>query len=129
MTRTLTKRDLALSLRSAGRTVEEIAKTLKVTRSEAASLMEVDWYDPEENASQMNRYAQLFTGVLRFSSVKVAEESIARIDSLNRRFVREGDRRGIHQVQLMALIGKNRAEGMGKQEIADLFKEWLITHL
>ncbi|WP_206520576.1 hypothetical protein, partial [Mesorhizobium sp. M1A.T.Ca.IN.004.03.1.1] len=76
-----------------------------------------------------NAYARMFNGVLRFKNVEAAKESVARIDALFHQFGLERDRRGQHQAQLMALIGKNRAEGIGKVAEAKVFLEWLTTHL
>jgi hypothetical protein len=66
---------------------------------------------------------------LRFKDVRAATESVERIDALFHQFAAENDRRGQHQAQLMALIGKNRAEGIGKLDEARLFAEWLVAHL
>jgi len=35
----------------------------------------------------------------------------------------------MHQCQVLALVGKNRAEGIGKWQEATLFADWLATHL
>jgi predicted S18 family serine protease len=61
--------------------------------------------------------------------VQAATDSVARIDALFHQFETEHDRRGLHQAQLMALIGKNRAEGIGKLAEAKVFAEWLGSHL
>jgi hypothetical protein len=54
---------------------------------------------------------------------------VARIDALYHQFEAARDRRGQHQTQLLALTGKNRAEGIGKRAEARLFADWLIEHL
>src|SRR4051812_16444928 len=71
----------------------------------------------------------MFRGVLRFKDVEAAEASVARIDELFHQFAQTNDRRGQHQAQLMALIGKNRAEGIGKLAEARVFADWLVAHL
>lgn len=130
----LTKKDLALSLRASGRTVEEIAQTLKCTPSYVANVLIAsgktsDYSDLYTSSVAQNAYARMFNGVLRFKNLEAARESVARIDSLYHQFAEERDRRGQHQAQLMALIGKNRAEGIGKIAEAKVFSDWLISHL
>ncbi len=61
--------------------------------------------------------------------LQAAEASIERIDALFHQFAQSNDRRGQHQAQLMALIGKNRAEGIGKLAEARIFSDWLVSHL
>ena len=130
----LTKKDLALSLRAAGRTVEEIAQALQCSPSYVANVLiaagrPTDYSDLYTSSSAQNAYARTFNGVLRFKNVEAARESVARIDALFHHYAGEHDRRGQHQAQLMALIGKNRAEGIGKLEEAKIFADWLVTHL
>ena len=132
--KSLTKKDLALSLRASGRTVEEIAQTLKCSPSYVANVLIAsgktsDYSDLYTSSIAQNAYARMFNGVLRFKNMEAAKESVARIDALFQQFVRENDRRGQHQAQLMALIGKNRAEGIGKTAEAHVFAEWLLAHL
>ncbi len=130
----LTKKDLALSMQASGRTVEEIAQTLKCTPSYVANLLIAsgkpsDYSDLYTSSIAQNAYARMFNGVLRFKDVQAAQDSVSRIDALFHQFEAEHDRRGQHQAQLMALIGKNRAEGIGKMAEAKVFAEWLISHL
>lgn len=130
----LTKKELALSLHAAGRTVEEIAQTLESSPSYVANILiaagqSSDYSDLYTSSIAQNAYARMFNGVLRFKNVEAARESVQRIDTLFHQFANERDRRGQHQAQLMALIGKNRAEGIGKTAEAKVFSEWLVTHL
>jgi hypothetical protein len=67
--------------------------------------------------------------VLRFRDLQAARDSVARIDEVYHQFEAIRDRRGQHQAQLLALTGKNRAEGIGKRQEARLFADWLIEHL
>ncbi|HLV78998.1 MAG TPA: hypothetical protein VKT32_01915 [Chthonomonadaceae bacterium] len=132
--RQLTKKDLALSLRAAGRTVEEIAQALQCSPSYVANVLiaagrPTDYSDLYTSSSAQNAYARTFNGVLRFKNIEAARESVARIDALFHHYAATHDRRGQHQAQLMALIGKNRAEGIGKLEEAKIFADWLVTHL
>lgn len=130
----LTKKELALSLRAAGRTVEEIAQAVDCSPSYVANVLIAsgktsDYSDLYTNSVAQNAYARMFNGVLRFKNVEAAKEAIARIDALFHQFAQERDRRGQHQAQLMALIGKNRAEGIGKTAEAKVFHDWLVSHL
>jgi hypothetical protein len=130
----LTKKELAMSLHASGRTVEEIAQTLDCSPSYVANTLIAsgepsEYSDLYTSSVAQNAYARMFRGVLRFKDVKAAEESIDRIDALYHQFAQANDRRGQHQAQLMALIGKNRAEGIGKLAEARVFADWLVAHL
>ena len=54
---------------------------------------------------------------------------VARLTELHDEFTRLRDRRGIHQCEVLALTGKNRAEGIGKWREAQVFAEWLRARL
>jgi hypothetical protein len=130
----LTKKSLALSLHQAGRSVEEIARALETHPSYVANVLAAagkasEYSDLYTSTLAQSGYAQQFRGVLRFKDMETAEQSVAKIDDLYRRFEMSGDRRGQHQAQLTALIGKNRAEGIGKYAEAKLFADWLMEHL
>ena len=130
----LTKKDLALSLHTSGRSVEEIAQTLKCSPSYVANILAAsgkpsEYSDLYTSSVVQNAYARMFSGVLRFKNLEAARESVTRIDELFHQFASERDRRGQHQAQLMALIGKNRAEGIGKSAEAKVFLDWLLAHL
>ena len=128
------KKELALSMRSAGRTVEEIAKSLHCSPSYVSNILSnagktTEYSDLYTSSIVQNEYARMFNGVLRFRNVEAATESVSKIDALFHQFQQTRDRRGQHQAQLMALIGKNRAEGIGKLEEAKVFMNWLLSHL
>jgi hypothetical protein len=132
--RRLTKKDLALSLHAAGRTVEEIARALETHPSYVANVLAAagktpDYTDLYVSSTAQNGYAKQFQGVLRFKDIEAARESVAKIDDMYHTYARENDRRGQHQAQLVALIGKNRAEGVGKFAEAEVFADWLMSHL
>src|SRR5262249_18650079 len=112
----------------------EIAQALQCSPSYVANTLiaagkSSDYSDLYTSSNAQNAYARMFSGVLRFKNVEAARESVARIDSLFHQFAHANDRRGQHQAQLMALIGKTRAEGIGKLAEAKVFSEWLVTHL
>lgn len=121
-----------MSLHSAGRTVEEIAKALSCDpRHVQMVLLSEDHPQPCHmyQVATMNEYSRAFSCVLRFKNLESARWSVARIDELWQQFAATNDRRGLHQCQLIALIGKNRAEGIGKAEEAKVFLDWLTAHL
>ena len=129
-----TKKDLALSLRAAGRSVEEIAQTLRCSPTYIANVLAADgkttdYSDLYTNSATQNAYARAFNGALRFKNIEAAKQSVEKIDTLFHQYALERDRRGQHQAQLMALIGKNRAEGIGKTAEAKIFMDWLTSHL
>ena len=130
----ITKKDLALSLHAAGRSVEEIARALETHPSYIANVLasagkSPDYTDLYVNTAAQNGYARMFQGILRFRDMVSARESVERIDNMFNHFARQNDRRGMHQAQLLALTGKNRAEGIGKYAEAELFANWLAANL
>jgi hypothetical protein len=132
--RRLSKKALALKLYAQGLRVEKIAELLHTDPSYVANALIVQgeappYVDLYTSTGQQNRYAERLAGVLRFKDVQAARESIARIDALYHEFEAARDRRGQHQTQLLALTGKNRAEGLGKRAEARIFADWLIEHL
>jgi hypothetical protein len=132
--RRLTKKDLALSLHGAGRTVEEIARALETHPSYVANVLAAagkttDYSDLYVSTAAQSGYGKQFQGILRFKDLPSARESVERLDAIYHEFERSRDRRGQHQAQLMALVGKNRAEGIGKFAEAQVFADWLMAHL
>jgi hypothetical protein len=134
MRQRLSKRQLAQELYGQGLRVDTIASLLDTDPAYVANaLIEAGqtpaYSDLYTHTGPQNRYAQMLAGVLRFKDLQAARESVARIDALYHQFEAERDRRGQHQAQLLALTGKNRAEGIGKRQEARLFADWLIEHL
>jgi hypothetical protein len=132
--RRVTKKSLALSLHAAGSTVEEIAQALDTSPSYIANVLAAagktpDYQDLYVSTAALSGYAKQLQGVLRFKDVQAAQESVQQIDQMYRAFEQQRDRRGQHQAQLLALIGKNRAEGIGKYDEARIFADWLRAHL
>jgi hypothetical protein len=132
--RCLTKKHLALALHEEGATVEEIAQALDTHPSYVANVIAAagkipDYQDLYVSTAALSGYAQQFRGVLRFTDVAAARASVQQLDERYRAYAQQQDRRGQHQAQLLALIGKNRAEGLGKYAEARVFAEWLIAHL
>ena len=134
MKKRISKRQLAQELYGQGLRVDTIASLLEtdpayVANSLIAAGQAPSYADLYTHTGPQNRYAQMLAGVLRFKNLKAARESVARIDEMYHQFEAARDRRGQHQAQLLALTGKNRAEGIGKREEARLFADWLIEHL
>lgn len=129
-----TKKDQAIALFDEGMPVEEIATRLDSTPSYVANVLIESGRSPEyadlyTHTGPQNPYARRLAGVLRFRTPTDARESVAEMERLYHEYESQGDLRGQHQVQLLALIGRNRAEGIGKYEAADLFTDWLMAHL
>lgn len=130
----VTKKQMAVELFEQGLRVETIAGLLRVqpayvVRALVAAGHEPAYVDLYTPSGMENTYAERMAGVLRFKDVDAARESVARIDALYHEFEAKRDRRGQHQAQILALTGKNRAEGIGKRAEARIFADWLIEHL
>ena len=72
------------------------------------------YVDLYTSTGPQNRYAAMLAGVLRFKDLAAARASAERLTDRYDQFDAAHDRRGMHQCQVLALIGKNRAEGIGK---------------
>ena len=134
MKKRISKRQLSQELYGQGLRVDTIAELLETDPAYVANSLIAAGYTPAytdlyTHTGPQNRYAQMLAGVLRFKNLEAARESVTRIDELYHRFEEARDRRGQHQAQLLALTGKNRAEGLGKRLEARLFADWLIEHL
>jgi hypothetical protein len=132
--RGMTKKDLAAGMYEKGIRVETIAELLHTDPSYVANALiergiAPSYVDLYTSTGPQNRYAALLAGVLRFRDVEAARGSVERINDLYEQFEATRDRRGMHQCQVLALIGKNRAEGIGKWREARLFADWLASHL
>lgn len=77
----------------------------------------------------MNVYSKFFAGRLGFKTVARARESVAHLDRLYAQFDRTGDRAGQHHAMHLALTMYNRARWTGKDEEADVYRQWLLAHL
>jgi hypothetical protein len=84
-------------------------------------------------------YREALAGILSFSTLEEAEETIARLERLRRKYQSENDRKGEECCRKVARMGRSRAEMIGrnkrvraqkrkqKQEIAAWFGIWLET--
>jgi hypothetical protein len=130
----ITKKDLAELLHRQGVTVDAIADLLHADPSYVANALiergvAPDYADLYTSTGPQNRYAARLAGVLRFKDVEAARESVRQLDRLCEQYESERDRRGVHQCEVLALTGKNRAQGLGKWEEARIFASWLAERL
>jgi len=130
----VTKKELAVGMYEKGLRVEAIAELLHSDPSYVANALierghAPNYVDLYTSTGPQNRYAAMLSGVLRFKDVAAAKASVARINELYEQFTAVRDRRGMHQCELLALTGKNRAEGIGKWREARVFADWLAEHL
>lgn len=132
----VTKKMLAVEMYQKGMNILVIAELLRTEPSYVANALIERGYAPSyadlyTSTGPQNEYATLFKGLggLRFKNLEAARQSVARIEALYQRFKEAADRRGIHQCQVMALVGKNRASGIGKRAEAKLFADWLRLRL
>lgn len=132
--RWITKKDLAERLHRQGMAVDAIADLLHADPSYVANALiergvAPDYTDLYTSTGPQNRYAARLAGVLHFKDMEAARESVRQLDRLCEQYESERDRRGVHQCEVLALTGKNRAQGLGKWEEARVFAEWLADRL
>ncbi|MBL9007759.1 MAG: hypothetical protein JNJ46_26110 [Myxococcales bacterium] len=132
----VTKKMLAVEMYQKGMNILVIAELLRTEPSYVANALIERGYAPSyadlyTSTGPQNEYATLFKGLggLRFKNLDSTRQSVARIEALYQRFKEASDRRGMHQCQVMALVGKNRASGIGKRAEAKLFSDWLRLRL
>jgi hypothetical protein len=133
-TNRVTKKDLAVGMYEKGLRVDTIAELLHSDPSYVANALierghAPNYVDLYTTTGPQNRYAAMLAGALRFKDVAAAKQSVRRIEELYTQFEAARDRRGMHQGEVLALTGKNRAEGIGKLDEARVFADWLREHL
>jgi predicted transcriptional regulator len=129
-----TKKELAVRMHDRGMRVNEIAQALHCAPSYVANALiergsTSEYVDLYTSTGPQNRYAARLAGMLRFKDVAAAQESVRQIDALYEEYAALRDRCGMHQCQVLVLTGKNRAEGIGKWQEAQVFADWLVQHL
>jgi hypothetical protein len=129
----ITKKSRILKLYDRGLDVEAIADALATSTSYVANVLiesgrSVEYEDLYTTTSRRpySPEARRLAGAVRFRDPEVARESVRRLEEAFHQFQREGNRRGQHRAQMLALVGKNRAAGIGKTEEANIFRDWLI---
>lgn len=130
----VTKKKVAAQMYEKGMNVATIAELLKSEPSYIANVLIAQGYVPNymdlyTSTGPQNDHAALLAGVLRFRDLDSARSSVAKLEQLYSQFAASNDRRGIHQCQVLALVGKNRAEGIGKLAEARVFTEWLQARI
>ena len=132
----VTKKDRIIKLYDRGLDVESIAEALATSPSYVANTLirsgrSVEYEDLYTSTSgrAYSPEARRLAGILKFKDVAAAKESVRRLQDAFLEFGREGNKSGRHRAQMLALIGKNRAEGLGKTEEASIFRDWLIHTL
>jgi hypothetical protein len=130
----MSKKELAVGMYEKGMRCEAIAELLHTDPSYVANALiekghAPNYVDLYTSTGPQNRYAAMLSGILRFKDLEAAKASVTRINELYGEFEAVRDRRGMHQCQVLALVGKNRAEGIGKWQEAQVFADWLATHL
>ena len=132
----VTKKERIIKLYDRGFDVEFIADALRTNPSYVANTLiqsgrPVEYEDlyTTTTGRAYSEESRRLSGALRFKDVEAARESVGRLDEAFRQFERDGNRRGQHRAQMLALIGKNRAQGIGKYEEAAIFRDWLIRTL
>lgn len=132
----VSKKERMVRLYDRGFDVESIADALATSPSYVANVLiqsgrPVEYEDLYTTTSGRlySEEARRLAGVLRFKDVEAARESVRRLDQAFRQFAREGSKRGQHRAQMLALVGRNRAAGIGKLEEANIFRDWLVKTL
>ena len=94
---------------------------------------------PQAKLEMESPYRETLSGILSFSSMAEAEETIKRLEHLRRKYRSARDRKGEEYCRKIALLGRRRAELISrnkkvrvqkrkqKQEIAIWFGIWLET--
>lgn len=129
----VTKKSRILRLHDRGLDVESIADALATNPTYVANVLieagrPVEYEDLYTTTSRRpySPEARRLAGVIRFKDPDAARESVKKLDEAFHEFQRDGNRRGQHRAQMLALVGKNRAAGIGKIEEANIFRDWLI---
>ena len=77
----------------------------------------------------MNVYSQLFRQKLGFKDEATSRAGVDLLEHHYRLFAGEKDRAGQHHALSVALTMYDRARWCGKQKEADIYKNWLLSHL
>jgi hypothetical protein len=131
----MTKKEQSLSLFDEGvRDVEAIAERIGANPTYIANTLigsgrSIDYSDLYTSSRPRNRYGDDFNGILRFKDMDATRECVRQLN-VRYQFYREtGDRQGQYQARSIALMGYERAMGLGKVREAQLFADWLTQTL
>ena len=127
----MTKKDQSLALFDEGvQDVDTIAEMVGANPTYVASSLlgagkSVPYNDLYTPSRPRNRYGDQFSGILRFKDMGAAKESVKQIDLRYRNYRAAGDRQGQYHARALALIGYERAMGLGKVREAKVFGDWI----
>ncbi len=84
-------------------------------------------------------YREVLAGILAFSTFAQAEETLTKLKALFQQYQSKNDRKGVEYCRQIAVVGRRRAEFIGrnkkvrlqkrlqKMEMANWFRIWLET--
>lgn len=127
----MTKKDQSLSLFEEGvQDVPTIAECVGANPTYVAHSLinagkSVDYADLYTPSRPRNRYGEDYKGILRFKDPDAAKDSVRKINERYRFYRELGDRQGQYHARSLALIGYDRAMGLGKTREAKIFAEWM----
>ena len=135
-TQRITKKDQIVSLFLSGVTnLEELSKMTGASNSYIGSVLQdaglmTGYFDLyTTTANPMNVYSKFFVNKLGFKNEETARRSVESLENGYRQFEQQGDRAGQHHALEMALVMFNRARFTGKRREAEIFRQWLVSHL
>lgn len=132
----ITKKDQIVSLFLSGTTnLNELARITGASNSYIGSVLQdaglmTGYFDLyTTTANPMNVYSKFFVNKLGFKNEETARRSVETLENAYRQFDEQGDRAGQHHALEMALIMFDRARFTGKRREAEIFRDWLVSHL
>jgi hypothetical protein len=132
----ITKKDQIVSLFLSGMTnLEELGKITGASNSYIGSVLQdaglmTGYFDLyTTTANPMNVYSKFFVNKLGFKNEETAQRSVEHLEDAYRQFDQQGDRAGQHHALEMALVMFDRARFTGKRREAEIFRDWLVSHL
>ena len=134
--RRVTKKEQIVEIFTSGITnVSQVAKITDASLSYVSSVLQgagllTGYFDLyTTTANPMNVYSRRFVNKLGFRNEETAQRSVQELDVAYQQFEQERDRAGQHHTLEMALIMFDRARWTGKQREAQVFRDWLTSHL
>lgn len=132
----VTKKDQIVSLFLSGTTnLNELSRVTGASNSYIGSVLQqaglmTGYFDLyTTTANPMNVYSKFFVNKLGFKNEETARRSVEHLENVYSQFDVQGDRAGQHHALEMALVMFNRARFTGKRREAEIFRDWLVSHL
>ncbi len=132
----ITKNDQIVSVFLSGMTnLEELSKITGASNSYVGSVLQdaglmTGYFDLyTTTANPMNVYSKFFVNKLGFKNEETAHRSVEVLENAYRQFDQQSDRAGQLHALEMALIMFDRARFTGKRREAEIFRDWLVSHL